>query len=167
MRDNVIEGLFSLFTSADRAEAMAGDLVEERGTRGAMWFWTHVPRVVLTLWRNAVTDAPVRVLALTMVGSVVFAVPAFAGVAAVYLFPSSGSPVNWMALSFFWWSGALCTGASLVVIGRRRGMAACATLAAALGALIIALGPSFSAIAFTSTALLLLGGASAHRRMIA
>ena len=30
MRDNAVEGLLSLFTSADRAEAIAGDLAQER-----------------------------------------------------------------------------------------------------------------------------------------
>lgn len=167
MRDNVIEGLFSLFTSADRAEAIAGDLMEERETRGRIWFWMNVLRVGLTLWRNAATEAPLPILALATMGCVIFVVPAFLGLASVYLFPSSPVPVNWIALSFFWWGGALWTGTSLVAIGPRRGMAACATLVIASGAVMIALGASVSAVGVVTAVFLLLGGASARRRTFA
>ncbi len=34
MRDRLIEQLFSLLTSADRAEPIAGDMAEEREHRG-------------------------------------------------------------------------------------------------------------------------------------
>ena len=47
MRDNAVERLFSLFTSSDRAEAIAGDLAEEREQRGWIWFWLHVLRVTI------------------------------------------------------------------------------------------------------------------------
>ena len=179
MRDNVIERLFSLFTSADRAEAMAGDLMEEREARGATWFWLHVVRIALALWRNGATEAPLLVLALTAAGSALFVAPALIGVAAVYMCPRAGSPVCWIALSFFWWGGALVIGTLLVTIAPRRGMAACATLAAASALLLMSFGVSglwrepqsaefvlFYAIALATTALLLLGGAIARRRMI-
>lgn len=169
MRDNVIEGLFSLFTSSDRAEAMAGDLMEEREKRGWSWFWLHVVRVALTLWRNAATEAPLPVLALTLVGGVLFAGPAFAGAATVRLVPQlSGSPVSWIAVSCFWWGGAFWIGASLVSLAPRRGMAACVTLAMAGTALLMALGEFvlFFAIGLATTASLLLGGAIARRRTI-
>lgn len=170
MPDHIIEGVFSLFTSSDRAEAMAGDLMEERETRGWSWFWLHVVRVALTLWRNAATEAPLAVLALTMVGCALFTAPAIGGVAAVRLVPQMG-PINMIALSCFWWGGAFWIGASLVAIAPRRGMAACATLAVAGAALIIALGVGadaffFYAIGLATTAPLLLGGALARRRMI-
>ena len=55
MRDNAVEGLLSLFTSADRAEAIAGDLAQEREQHGWVWFWLHVARTALALWRRAVT----------------------------------------------------------------------------------------------------------------
>jgi Cft2 family RNA processing exonuclease len=61
MRDNAVERLLSLFTSADRAEAIAGDLAQERDQHGWTWFWLHVARTTLALWRSAVTDAPVVV----------------------------------------------------------------------------------------------------------
>ena len=170
MRDDIIEGLFSLFTSSDRAEAMAGDLVEEREKRGWSWFWLHVVRVTLTLWSNAAAEAPLPVLALATTGCVLFAGPAFAGAAAIRLVPHlSGSPVSWITLSGVWWGGAFWIGASLVSIAPQRGMAACATLAATGAALLMALGDGilFSAIGLATTALLLLGGATAHRRTIA
>jgi len=88
--------------------------------------------------------------------------------------------VSWIALSCFWWGGALWIGASLVAIAPRRGMAACATLAVAGEALLIAFGVSvlwhdlqsaefvlFYAIGLATAAPLLLGGVIARRRMIA
>ena len=58
MRDDAAERLFSLFASADRAEALAGDLAEEREQRGWIWFWLHVMRVTFALWRSVATEAP-------------------------------------------------------------------------------------------------------------
>ena len=126
MRDNAVERLFSLFTSSDHAVAIAGDLAEEREQRGWLWFWLHVVRVTFALCRNAAAEAPLRVLVLTLAGGALFTAPAVAGVAAVYLFPAPANSVSWIALSFFWWGGALWTGASLVMIAPRRGMPACA-----------------------------------------
>jgi hypothetical protein len=182
MRDTTrAETLLSLFTSSDCAAAIAGDLTEERWHRGSIWFWQHVLRTMLALWRSALADAPLMVLVLAVAGCSLLVVPAFGGVAAVKLFPHwSGSPVSWIALSFFWWSGALWTGASLVSLAPRLGMAACATLAVAGEALLIAYGLSglwhdvqdaefvlVYAIGLATTASLLLGGAIARRRMIA
>jgi hypothetical protein len=141
MRDGAVEKLFSLFTASDRAEAIAGDLAEERERHGSIWFWLHVARTTLALWRSAVTDAPVVVLLVAVAGCALWVAPAIGGAAAVYLFPSSiDSPVNWIALSLFWWGGALWIGASLVVIAPERGMAACATLAVIAEALLMGVG---------------------------
>jgi hypothetical protein len=181
MRDSISEELFSLFTSPDRAEAIAGDLIEEREERGRFWFWLHVTRITLTLCRNAATEAPLQVLALVTAGCALFAAPAFAAAATVRLFPHfGGPPVSWIALSFFWWGGALWIGSALVAIAPRRGMTACAALAVAGEALLIALGASVLwhelqradfvlvyAIALATAAPLLLGGAIARRRLIA
>jgi hypothetical protein len=180
MRDDVSERLFALFTSADRAEAIAGDLIEEREQRGWSWFWLHVARVTLTLWRNAATEAPLIVLGLAAAGCVLFAAPAFGGVAAGRLFPLLRAPASWIVLSIFWWGGALWIGAWLVAIAPRRGMAACATLAVFTEALLIALGAGVLwdegrsaefvlvyAIGLATAAPLLLGGAIARRRRIA
>lgn len=179
MRDNAVEGLLSLFTSADRAEAIAGDLAQEREQHGWIWFWLHVARTTLALWRRAVMDAPIVMLLVAVAGCALFAAPAIAGVAAVSLFPYAiGSPVGWIALSLFWWGGALWTGATLVVIAPQRGMAACATLALAGEALLIGLGVTVwrgpletDFVLFYTTGLLvaaplLIGGAIARRRLI-
>lgn len=135
------ERLLSLFTSSDRAAAIAGDLTEEREHQGGAWFWLHVVRTALALWRSAVTDAPLGVIALAVMGCALFTGPAFGGAAAVNLFPQSlGPPASWVTLACFWWGGAFCIGASLVALAPRYGMAACATLAVAGEALLIAFG---------------------------
>jgi hypothetical protein len=181
MRDNAVERLFSLFTSSDRAVAIAGDLAEEREQRGWIWFWLHVVSVTFALWRSAATEAPLRVLALVLAGLALLSAPAFGGVAAVFLVPQlMDSPVGWIALPFFWWGGALWTGASLVALAPRRGMSACAMLAVAGEALLIGFGgpavwrdPSNTDfVVFCTTGLLaamplLAGAAVARRRLIA
>ena len=90
------------------------------------------------------------------------------------------SPVGWIALPFFWWGGALWTGASLVALAPRRGMAACAMLAVAGEALLIGFaGPAVwrdpgntDFVVFCTTGLiaampLLTGAAVARRRLVA
>lgn len=182
MRDDLIQKLFSLFTSSARAEAIAGDLIQERGDRGSAWFWWHAFVTAATLWGTAAFREPLRTLALVAVGSALFAVPALAGVAAVSLFPTLlGSLVSWSILSLFWWGGALWAGASVVAIAPTRGMAACVTLAAIAEALLLAVSqaglpldagtgsdPSgiFYITAASAAVPLLVGGAVAHARRI-
>jgi hypothetical protein len=181
MRDTVrIERLFSLFTSSDRAEAIAGDLIEQRPERGPTWFWWHVLATAVALWRAAASRSPLRTLGLAATGCVLLAVPVFAGVAAVGLFPAllSGLAI-WSLLSFFWWGGALWAGASIVALAPTRGMAACVTLAALAEALLLALslagvrldaGSDTSGIFYLTAAAaavpLLIGGAVVHERSI-
>lgn len=132
MLDDAIEKLFSLFTSSDRAIAMAGDLAEERVHRGWAWCWLHVAGVTLALWRNAAAQAPLRTLALTIAGCVLLIAPALGGVVAANLFPwSSGSAMIGLA-------GALVTGAALVIIASRLGPAVSAAVAIAGVALVVA-----------------------------
>lgn len=180
MRFNAVERLFSLFTSSDRAVAIAGDLAEEREQRGWIWFWLHVVSVTLALWRNAATEAPLRVLALVVAGLALLAAPAFGGVAATFLVPQLiDSPLGWIGLQLFWWGGALWTGSSLVVLAPRLGMTACAMLAVGGEALLIGFGgpavwrdPSNTdLILFCTTGLiaaipLLTGAAIARRRLV-
>jgi len=125
-------------------------------------------------------EAPLRVLALMLVGLALLSAPAFGGVASVLLFPGlMKTPVGWIALPLFWWGGALWTGVSLVTLAPRRGMAACATLALTGEALLIGFGgpavwrdPAntdfvvFCTIGLAGAAPLLVGGALARRRMI-
>jgi len=124
MRDRLIEQLFSLLTSADRAEAIAGDLAEEREHRGWAWFWLHALGVTLELWRRAVMCAPLRVLALTVAACALLIAPVFGGAVAAFLFPQ---------MIAAWWllgsAGALFTAISLAAVARRLGFAASATLA--------------------------------------
>ena len=120
MRDNAVEGLLSLFTSADRAEAIAGDLAQEREQHGWIWFWLHVARTTLALWRRAVTDAPVALLLVRWQGARSSLRRRSEGSRQSMCFhPRSVRPVGWIALSLFWWGGALWTGATLVVIAPR------------------------------------------------
>ncbi len=174
------ERLLSLFTSADRAAAIAGDLTEQREHRGPIAFWLDVVGIMASLWRRAVTDAPLRVSLLAVLGSVLLIGPALIGLAAVGLFPGViGSPVSWVTLAFFWWGGALWAGAELVVRAPNRGMAACATLAVAgeavlialvVRALLLGLLTVYSAPFYTTSlvvpAPLLIGAAMARRRMM-
>ncbi len=180
MPDNTVERLFSLFTSSSRAVAIAGDLAEERTQRGWLWFWLHVASVTFALWRSAIIAAPMRLLALVLAGSGCLAAAALAGVAAVFLFPHwVDSPEGWIALAFFWWSGAFWTGATLVALAPRRGMVASAMLA--VGGEVLLIWFSVSAVwtdpsnyelaLFFTTGLiaaipLLMGAAIARRRLI-
>ena len=167
MRSPVMEWLFSLFTSPDRAEAIAGDLTEERARRGSTWFWLQVCRTLLALWRSAVMDGPLRVIGLTLAGAVLFIGPAFVGVAAFGLFPHlMGSFVTWSALAFCWWGGALWVGATLTNLDPRRGSTACATLAVSSGLLLLAAGIE-SPTALLVPVLILIGGVMARRRLAA
>ncbi len=178
MRDaSAVEALLSLFTAPDRAESIAGDLTEEREVRGSAWFWFHVFRTTFSLFTKALASAPGMVLALVALGFAFFATLAFAGVAAVFLFPSIGSGVSWVLVSLFWWSAALWTGVSLVGIAPKHGMTACLTLAVAGEALLLifftVIEPPkvWSILVYTSGLLtaapLLAGGAIARRHAAA
>lgn len=181
MPDDLIERLFSLFTSSDRAEAIAGDLIQERPGRGSSWFWCHAFATAATLWGTAVANAPVRTLLVAAAGCALIAVPVFAGVAAVSLFPTLlGAIVAWSLLAIFWWGGALWAGASMVAIAPTRGMAACVTLAALGEAVLLAawvVGVRIDAVNVTTGTFymtaagaawpLLIGAAVARARVIA
>ena len=125
MRDNLVEKVFSLLTSSDRAEAIAGALLEERAKHGSTWFWLHVVRITLTLVRRAAAAAPLRALTLTIA-------PLFAATAAVSLFPPLfHPPVRWITASLVWWSVALLSAALLSTAARRRSRTAVVSLAVA------------------------------------
>jgi len=122
MRDRFVEWLFAAFTSSDRAEAMAGDLAEERDRRGPGGFWLHVAGVTLALMRRAAVDAPLAAVALTIA-------PLLVATTAVSLFPTLFIPPGrWMSASLVWWGVALSSGALLAAVARRRGRTASVTL---------------------------------------
>src|SRR5438552_1742658 len=78
---------------------------------------------------SAFVRAPLATAALAVSGCVLFVATAFAGIAAISLFPQAlGSPTSWLVLTLFWWGGALWTGVSLVSIAPKRGMTACLAL---------------------------------------
>jgi hypothetical protein len=172
--------LLALFTSAECAEAIAGDLTEGRGDRGSIWFWRQVLATTVALWGGTFTRAPLASLGLVAAGCWLFASSALVGIAAVSLFPQYiGSAMSWIVLSSFWWGGALCTGASLVAVAQARGMAACVVLAITGEALVMAFGLTllqpevlrtssvvFYSIAAFAAAPLLAGGAIVRLRMI-
>jgi pimeloyl-ACP methyl ester carboxylesterase len=149
MRDKAVERLFSLFASRDRAEALAGDLAEERTRRGPRWYWLHVVGITFALLRNVVTEAPLRVLALAVAVAVVFAAPAIAGVAGVYMFPVAADWTGWLALSVFWWGGALAIGATLVTLAPQRGMTVCAIVALISASMLLTIGSTIEPARFT------------------
>lgn len=140
MGSALAEMLLTFFTSADRAAAITGDLIEECERRGRIWFWLHVVRVTFALWRTSTTEAPIHVVGLALVAGAVFAAPALAGVAAVYLFPGPATWLSWIALSSLWLGGAFWTGASLVTVSPKRGMAVCALFAVIGAASLMLLG---------------------------
>jgi non-heme chloroperoxidase len=133
MRDRGVEALFSLFTSPDRAEAIAGDLAEEREQRGWIWFWLHAAGVTFALWRRAVVKAPLRVLALTAAGFALLMASAFGGLVAASVFP----PVI-VARSLLWAGGTIFTAVALGAVARRLGFAASAAVAVVIVGLVLA-----------------------------
>jgi hypothetical protein len=56
-RADVAEWILSLGTSRERAASITGDLTEEVGARGAVWFWSAVARTTAAqVWRDVVGD---------------------------------------------------------------------------------------------------------------
>jgi len=172
MRDaGPAEALLSLFTARERAESIAGDLIEERDVRGSAWFWLNVVRTTFALFASTLANAPATVCALGVLGFALLVALTFPGVAAVFLFPLMG-PMRSVLLALFCGNAALWTGISLVKVAPKHGMPACLTLAVAGEALLLAWTQAptdGSVIAYTSAlfavAPLLTGAAIARRRM--
>lgn len=57
--------LLASVTTAERAAAIEGDLLEERASRGKWWFVVHVVRTTFALFGLALLQAPLRTLALS------------------------------------------------------------------------------------------------------
>lgn len=131
MRDiNRAERLLSLFTSPDSAAGIVGDLSEERGQRGGVWFWRLVLGTVLSLCRGALFESPIVVLALVVLGfALAEAISVGASLAAMNLFGMQPSHGLHLFLALFRWPGTLIAGATLVAAAPRFGMAACVLLA--------------------------------------
>jgi len=73
MRNGLIpEALLSLTSPPDRAESMAGDLLEEARSRGGFWLAAALAGVVLAMFFQAFGAARVRTLRLLALGLVVW-----------------------------------------------------------------------------------------------
>jgi hypothetical protein len=130
MRDiNRAERLLSLFTSPDSAAGIVGDLSEERGQRGSVWFWRQVLGTVLSLVRGALVESPVNMLLLVLLGFAVSLVLSV-GTTSVVIHVSGLGPTSSLGifLVLIRWSAALIVGATLVAAAPRLGMAACVLL---------------------------------------
>jgi len=57
--DTLAETLLSLVGSADRAGSVVGDLIEEAGGRGRLWFWRSVARLWVAMLGRDLLTAPV------------------------------------------------------------------------------------------------------------
>jgi hypothetical protein len=192
MRDiNRAERLLSLFTSPDSAAGIVGDLSEERGQRGSVWFWRQVLGTVLSLCRGALKESPGIVLSLVVLGFLLVTLPASFGAA----LPSKVVPFSLFSTSavervfavalisgiyaLIAWSGALIAGAALVAAASRHGMVACVVLAGILEAVLLIFGlfvlsrvPASSiwlavwGVGLIAPLFLLLGGALLRRRQV-
>jgi hypothetical protein len=58
--------LLASVTSAEQAAAIEGDLLEERAVNGTRWFVLHVIRTAFALFGLALTQAPLRTIALSV-----------------------------------------------------------------------------------------------------
>lgn len=176
---DLAQRLLSLFTSPDCAEAIAGDLIEERGDRRSIWFWWRVLATVATLCRTAVTKAPFAASALAGTGCGLFLGPALAGVMAASVFPQQfGSLRSGIMVSLIVWPGALWTGTVLVRLAPERGVATCVLMVLVGETLLIAGGLAAASLDtlfpliyyFLSAALaavpLMVGGVRARSRLV-
>jgi hypothetical protein len=133
MRDiHRAERLLALFTTPDSAAGIAGDLSEERGQRGRVWFWRQVLGTAFFLCRGALFASPVVVLLLVALGLVLSIVASLVtSVATVNLFNLGPTDALQIFLTSALFRG-LCTlivGGTLVTASPRLGMVACTLLA--------------------------------------
>jgi len=175
----IAQRLLALFTSPECAEAITGDFVEARGTRGAAWVWWQVLTTATALCGRALATSPAASMGVAALGCLQFGSLAFFGFAPVAMFTALlGNPVSWVWLSVVWWSGAFFTGFTLVSLSPARGAATSALLALLGEAVLVLLGLAgvdgavllIPNVAFwpmtTFTAVPLLAGAMSARRRI-
>jgi hypothetical protein len=179
MRDiNRAERLLSLFTSPDSAAGIVGDLSEERGQRGGVWFWRQVLGTVFSLCRGALFESAGVVLLLVALGfalSVVASmVTSLATVNLLGLRPADALEI-FLTGALFRGLCTLCVGGTLVKASPRRGMVACTLLAGLHVMLSLATAVFVLAnltplwwltwiVGLVTPAILLLGGAMVRRR---
>ena len=131
MRRSVFaQAILSLLTTPDRAEALAGDLIEDGARYGPAWFWCHLLRSGWALFLRALSREPLRAISVACLSLAALAAFGFSGAAVVLLFPGSATSLSiWFATSLLWWSGAVWTSSYIVGHAPRSGMAVCILLA--------------------------------------
>lgn len=180
------ERLLLLFTSPDSAAGIVGDLSEERGQRGTLWFWRQSLGTMLSLCRGVLLESPVVLALLVIAGYVLLQALTWGGLyGALYLFkvvePAYYGPKEFMSLGIplLTWPGGLLIGMAFVAVAQRRGMVACAAFVAlhlmwsALSVCISAYSHDLPILSLVTawlimslgpSLLLLLGGAMIRRR---
>ncbi len=135
------ERLLSLFTSPDSAAGIVGDLSEERRQRGGAWFWRQVLGTTFSLCRGIWFESPLMVLLLVFAGLLLGVACDSAGanlflkylnLLSKYLQPHGPTGYVVVAIStlaLMGWSFKLITGAALVLVAPRLGMATCVLVA--------------------------------------
>jgi hypothetical protein len=172
------ERLLSLFTSPDSAAGIVGDLSEERGQRGSLWFWRQVLGTALSLVRGVLLESPIAVLGLVALGLALSVVASLVvSVTTANLFNLGPTDALQIILTSALFRG-LCTvivGGTLVKASPRLGMVACTLLAGLYVMLSLASAVFVLAnltpfwwliwiVGLVTPALLLLGGAMARSR---
>jgi hypothetical protein len=126
MRDiNRAERVLSLFVSTESAAGIVGDLIEERGQRGRVWFWRQVVGTAFAICRGAWFASPGKVLLLVLLGLALDVGLSFSNRYVLNLH----SAYTIYILLLYSYSGILIIGALLVAASPRLGMAACVLLA--------------------------------------
>ena len=69
----------TLFTSPAHAQSIEGDLLEEARSRGRIWFWSHLVRTTLALWRKGFSESPLALVGLTVACGAAWLLPLVVG----------------------------------------------------------------------------------------
>jgi hypothetical protein len=137
---HLAEWILSLVTSRDRAASTAGDLTEEKATRGAVWFWSSVLRTAAShLWRG-VAEHSVRMAGLAFLGLALYIAIdlLFAGLSGVAFFIAAFPSGKHLQLDSIGWRiwftapvlvSSLLIGLTLARWARGRELSACVVFA--------------------------------------
>jgi hypothetical protein len=136
----IAEWILALVTSEDRAAAMAGDLMEQAGVRGVVWFWSSVLRILASLLWTGMAGNPARITGLAFLGLAVYIGIdlLFAGLSGIAFFwgaMASGPPLHLDSIAWKIWFaapipiGSISIGRMLARWAPGRELAACVVYA--------------------------------------